>query len=324
VEPASASDLAAILPQATTCELMTALQLLHSLGAIDLVDGNGDTAETRSVALRQWGFHDLLFHARSRFGRHNHPFGASFPYAGDIPPLPAVRPSHDGEVFSLAVPDLDALRVNDRPLTDVIESRVSTRVFGDPPISREQLGEFLYRVARVRSRGQMLVPSPDGLVAMETTSRPFPNGGAAYELEFYLTVSECDGLEPGIYHYDPEQHHLVLVRPDGQFVERMIWFAGITAPGAKPQVLLTLAARFQRVAWKYDAIAYAAIQKHVGVAYQTMYMVATSMDIGGCALGSGDADLFSQAIGTDYFVESSVGDFMLGSLPDQSLKDVNA
>jgi SagB-type dehydrogenase family enzyme len=227
-------------------------------------------------------------------------------------------------VFPLAVPDLDALRVNDRPLTDVIESRVSTRVFGNPPISRDQLGEFLYRVARVRSRGEMLVPSPDGVVAMETTSRPFPNGGAAYELEFYLTVSECDGLEPGIYHYDPEQHHLVLVRPDGQFVERMIWFAGITAPGAKPQVLLTLAARFQRVAWKYDAIAYAAIQKHVGVAYQTMYMVATSMDVGGCALGSGDADLFSQAIGTDYFVESSVGDFMLGSLPGQPRKDIHA
>jgi SagB-type dehydrogenase family enzyme len=323
-EPASASDLADILPQATRGELMTALQLLHSLGAIDLVDAEGTTAETRSVALRQWSFHDLLFHARSRFGRHNHAFGASFPYVDEIAPLPAVRPAHNGEVFPLAVPDLDALRANDRPLTDVIESRVSTRVFGDPPISRDQLGEFLYRTARVRSRGEMILQSQSGPVVMESTSRPFPNGGAAYELEFYLTVSECDGLEPGIYHYDPEHHHLVLVRPNGQFVDWMIWFAGITAPGAKPQVLVTLAARFQRVAWKYDAIAYAAIQKHVGVAYQTMYLVATAMGIGGCALGSGDADLFAQAIGTDYLVESSVGDFMLGSLPDQPLNDIRA
>ncbi len=323
-EPASVSDLAAIVPQATRGELMTALQLLHSLGAIDPVEADGATAETRSDALRQWDFHDLVFHARSRFGRHNHPFGASFPYVDEVPPAPAVRPSHDGEVFPLAVPDLDALKVSDRPLTDVIESRVSTRVFGDPPISRDQLGEFLYRVARVRSRGHLLVPAKGQPVAMETTSRPFPNGGAAYELEFYLTVSECDGLEPGIYHYDPEQHHLVRVRPNGQFVDRMIWFAGITAPGARPQVLVTLAARFQRMTWKYDAIAYAAIQKHVGVAYQTMYLVATSMDIGACALGSGDADLFAQAIGTDYLVESSVGDFMLGSLPDSSLNGAHA
>ena len=78
-------------------------------------------------------------------------------------------------------------------------------------------------------------------------------------------------------------------------------------------VLSILAARFQRLAWKYASIAYALILKHVGVVYQTMYLTGTAMDLAPCALGAGDADLFARAAGTDYYEESSVGEFLLGS-----------
>ncbi len=69
------------------------------------------------------------------------------------------------------------------------------------------------------------------------------------------------------------------------------------------------------MSWKYDAIAYAATLKHVGVLYQSMYLVATAMGLAPSALGSGDSDLFAAAAGTQYTVETSVGEFMLGSLP---------
>jgi SagB-type dehydrogenase family enzyme len=313
--PARALDLIEQLPQATVGEMLGVLQLLADLRVVVPVDAEGLTAEERSEPLRQWSAADLYFHSRSRFGRHDDSFGGSYRHAGEIAPLPAVRASYAGEMTALAVPNLEALRVNDLSLTDAIESRVSVRAYGEQPLTVEQLGEFLYRVARVRSQQVVAVGTAIGPVPMEVTSRPYPSGGASYELEFYLTVDRCEGLASGIYHYDPVNHQLVLVRPAGTLVERMVWYAGLCAPGSRPQVLLTLSARFQRVGWKYDAIAYAAIQKHVGVVYQTMYLVATAMGIGGCALGSGDADLFAEAIGTDYVVESSVGDFMLGSLP---------
>src|SRR5882724_10115111 len=38
-----------------------------------------------------WDFHDLLFHARSTEGRQANPLGGLYPYAGFIPPPPAVR-----------------------------------------------------------------------------------------------------------------------------------------------------------------------------------------------------------------------------------------
>lgn len=44
-----------------------------------------------------------------------------------------------------------------------------------------------------------------------------------------------------------------------------------------------------------------------------MYLVATAMEFAPCALGGGDSDLFVRAAGLEYTVESSVGEFVLGS-----------
>ena len=48
-----------------------------------------------------WDFHDLLFHARSTEGRHANPLGGVYPYAGVMPPLPAVRPRWPGKKIDL-------------------------------------------------------------------------------------------------------------------------------------------------------------------------------------------------------------------------------
>jgi SagB-type dehydrogenase family enzyme len=89
--------------------------------------------------------------------------------------------------------------------------------------------------------------------------------------------------------------------------------AGSTAtPVGTLQVLLILAARFPCLAWKYESIAYALTLKHVGVLYQTRYLAATAMGLAACAIGGGDADLFARAAGTDYYAETSVGEFLLG------------
>ena len=80
-------------------------------------------------------------------------------------------------------------------------------------------------------------------------------------------------------------------------------------------MLLIVSARFARVAWKYESIAYALTLKHVGVLYQTMYLAATAMGLAPCGIGAGDADLFARAVGSDYYAETSVGEFLLGSAP---------
>jgi len=79
-----------------------------------------------------------------------------------------------------------------------------------------------------------------------------------------------------------------------------------------------LTARFARVAWKYQTMAYAVMLKHVGVVMQTLYLVATAMGLAPCGLGGGSAELFARASGLDPLVEGSIGELFLGSAPDES------
>ena len=148
----------------------------------------------------------------------------------------------------------------------------------------------------------------------ERSGRPYPNGGGCYELEFYVAVSVCEGLSPGLFHYCPKTHQLYRVAGWTRELNELFEGAHYAADQqSMPRILIILSARFQRVAWKYEAIAYALILKHVGVVYQTMYLVATAMGLAPCALGGGDSDLFAAIARTNYYAETSVGEFILGS-----------
>ena len=83
------------------------------------------------------------------------------------------------------------------------------------------------------------------------------------------------------------------------------------APAA-PQILITIAARFCRVSWKYSSVAYSLILKDVGVLLQTLYLMATDMGLGGCAIGTNNIDLFAKMTGIEFHVEGPVGQFALG------------
>ena len=145
------------------------------------------------------------------------------------------------------------------------------------------------------------------------STRPYPSAGSAYELELYLTVSNCDGLARGLYHYDAGSHALVAIGASAQQLQALSTAAefAMDAPGP-PQVLITIAARFGRIAWKYSSIAYSLILKDVGAMIQTFYLAATDIGLGGCAIGSTNIDLFAKMTELDFHVEGPVGQFALG------------
>jgi SagB-type dehydrogenase family enzyme len=279
----------------------------------------GEVGAEEDAASQTWEFHDLLFHARSRTGRSDAPHGATYRLADRLAPPPALKPAPAGEAHELYRPDLARLERDDPPLARVQEQRRSAHDFdAEHPITDRQLGEFLFRVARVKDCWQAEMATDRGPVSMEFASRPYPAGGSLYELEFYAAVNRCAGLGPGLYHYDPLRHGLTRLCGRTAEVGGLLRdAAGSTAiPEDNLQVLLILAARFARVAWKYESIAYALTLKHVGVVFQTMYLAATAMGLGARAVGCGDADLFARAAGTDYCAETSVGEFLLGSQRD--------
>jgi len=259
-----------------------------------------------SEVLAQWDFHDLLFHSRSREGRHNNRSGGTYRFHDKIDPLPAVKPQMSTDVISLYRPDLNKLEQDDYPFTLILEQRQSIREYARQPITDKQLGEFLYRTARVKE-----VLKTD---IQDVSRRPYPGGGAIYELELYLTVNQCRDIPCGLYHYDPQNHQLCKISALNDKTKHLLKDAAGSSGIEKPlQVLVTVTSRFQRLSWKYEAMAYNVILKNVGVLYQTMYLVATAMDLSPCALGGGDSDLFAATAGLNYYEETSVGEFLLGS-----------
>jgi SagB-type dehydrogenase family enzyme len=269
------------------------------------------SAEDDGPELRQWRPHELWMHVRSRFRGRARP-GEGFGRTGwgrdRFPPLPAVRPPFPGDGVDLVRPDLQELRAHDPPLTAVLEDRRSIRTFDDHrPLTVDQLGELLYRAAGRRGPAQILGPA-------EHSSRPYPAGGSAYEIELYPVVRTVAGLSPGLYHYDPHGHRLELVRPDDLQVRKLLVAAARSAAvDTPPQVLLVLAARFGRLMPVYEQISYSLVLRNVGSLYQTLYLVATAMGLAPCALGIGDPAAFAAATGLSPLVEGSVGEFALGS-----------
>jgi SagB-type dehydrogenase family enzyme len=291
------------------------LSLLARAGFLTVAGPDGQTAEDEHAELRHWEFHDLLFHARSREGRHDGPFGNTYRLAGQCPLPPAVKPLMAAEAIELPRPDLATIEAHDPPLARVMEERRSLREYAPQPITAAQLGEFLYRTVAVRECRNYDAVTPVGSMDVQVTVRPYPSGGALYPLEVYPVVQACSGLATGLYHYDAGQHRLARLSdltPEAQ--ELLGRAAGATMiPSPAMQVLLVLTARFERVAWKYSGISYALILKDLGGLFQNMYLAATAMGLAPCAIGGGDADLFARAAGLDYYAEGSVGEFVLGS-----------
>jgi SagB-type dehydrogenase family enzyme len=284
------------------------LLMLMEVGALVEVSADGTAIEPEALAT--WEFHDLLFHSWTRWGVQEKGYGgATYRFRGRLP-QPGRKPQPTGEALPLEKPDLAALELRDPPFTAVLERRRTIRRQGERPITRDQLGELLYRAVGLRHA--------DLADRDQKEARPYPAGGALYETEVYVLVHRCEGLEPGLYAYRLEDHSLYRVPAQKDYLETLLQLATQSMPAqtARPQVVLVLTARFARMAWKYETMAYTVMLKHVGVIFQTLYLVATAMGLAPCALGNGGADLFARATGLDPLVEGSVGEFVIGSRPD--------
>ena len=298
-------------------ELLALLLDCHILFKVESALGDDLRSLEGNDDLVVWDFHDLLFHARSTEGRHANPLGGLYPYADLMPPPPAVRSPWPGAKIDLqtaASPDGSSYSENSTHFVALLSERHSTRDFDDQhPITLAELGRLLQDAARVRAKWTSSVDMDEGGPEVSYAARPYPSGGAAYELELYLSVANCDGLARGFYHYDADLHALSPIAVKPQDFEAQLMAAKFAmGASAVPQILITIAARFSRVSWKYSSVAYSLILKNVGVLFQTLYLILTDMGLGGCAIGTNNIDLFSKMTGLEFHVEGPVGQFAVG------------
>lgn len=172
--------------------------------------------------------------------------------------------------------DVPYIALRDRPLTaamslpDAIQRRRSTREYaGTLPL--DDLSALL------RHAGALRGGSSD--------RRTAPSSGALYPIEVYPVVNRVDGLDPGVYHYDVRGHGLSLVRP-GDAGGDVMRFGLDQDFLATANVVFVLTLIYQRMRFKYRDRSYRYGLLEAGHVGQNIYLTATAMGLGACAVGA--------------------------------------
>lgn len=307
VEPTTPAALAAAVgaPPVVVAEM---LSFLVAAGATRRADLDGTLAEDDDPDLRGWGHHELLFHQQSRLRARSDGTGAQAP-------PPVVRPLPRGSRYPLARPAPDGAGAAGPSLDAVLETDHVCPDLTDGVVTAEELGELLYRSARIRSTGPAHLPSPDGGPAHDASQRPYASIACLYELEVYLTLGRCTGLPSGVYHYDPLGHALTRL-PAGPDEVGQVLDVGRVGAGSvrRPAVVMTIAARPARVSWILPGSAYAVALMHCGALQETVYLVAKAMGLWAHAVPT-DAHVVDRVLGLRWPAEVGLGECVLDVLP---------
>jgi SagB-type dehydrogenase family enzyme len=265
-------------------------------------------AEDSDPVLLQWPHHDLLFHSRSRMGRYGGQSGAVFPFAGQLPSPDLVKPVRSGTRLALYRPSIDELTRNDPSLTDLLENPRMCADLTDRKLSAQQVGELLFRAARIRS---VASGSAGTGIRYEISDRPYLSVSGLYELEMYISAHKCD-MPRGTYHYDPQRHELTLVNDSELELDELLDGARVAARTSwKPPLLITFTARVARTSWMYGGIGYSLALTHMGALQQTLCLVANAMGLAACAPAVDPGDATNNALRLEWPAEVGVGELLV-------------
>ncbi|MEV7549452.1 SagB family peptide dehydrogenase [Amycolatopsis sp. NPDC089917] len=278
---------------------------LVAAGVVQVAGEHGRFAEDDDPELSLWSPDELLFHTTSRTWRPGGP--ADLPGLGKPPVVKAS--TGEGPVYSLYRPDLTERAATDPTLTALLENDHTCPEFTEGVLSAEQIGEFLFRGARIRSIGPAHFPNGP---AHSASQRPYFSVACLYELELYVSINRCSGLDRGIYHYDPLEHRLSLVNDDVSDLDAMLDMAMIGGGNhRRPSALITVTTRMPRMASVLGGGAYATTLAHVGALQQTLYLVARAMGLAAHAVPVDAGDRVDRALKLEWPAEVGVGECVL-------------
>jgi SagB-type dehydrogenase family enzyme len=191
-------------------------------------------------------------------------------------------------------------------LWDAIGERRSCRQFDERPIKARDLSALLYAAYGVTHA----LESDDGRHALAL--RAVPSGGALYPLELYVAVLRGEGLGPGLYHFDPLERSLAVVR-DSLAAGELTPLSTYPEIVAGSAAVLFVAAVFGRSRFKYGVRGYRFALLEAGHVGQNVLLAATALGLGAVPLGGYYDRLTDEFLGLDGVNESTLYTLAVGS-----------
>jgi len=173
----------------------------------------------------------------------------------------------------------------------------------DKNISSEDLATMLHRVWAAIGTLE-LAP---GAVAVKKNS---PAGGGLHATEAYVLVQRAEGLAPGIYHYLSMRHALEPLHYFDQEQMRELMYRCVAGQDwfQDVPVMVVMAARFDRLFWKYrrHTKAWRVVHLDVGHLSQTMYLSAADLGLGAFVTAAINDRAIEQALGLQTLKEGAI------------------
>ncbi len=264
-----------------------------------------------------WNIHAALYHFLTKWCdrgvRKRSSADGEAPNAEEVATQEALRqlvadhgkaPGHfyrmPGTLKSFEVPMI----TRDDGLYKLLERRKTTRGFDEQPaMLSKELGIILYYV--FGCHGYM--PVSEGLTVLKKTS---PSGGSLHPVEVYPLLINVTGLDPGLYHYTPENHLLaqIAVLSRERAAELANEFMAGQSYASRAQALFIMAARFYRSFWKYryHPKAYGVLLMDAAHLSQTFYLVCADLGLGAFVSAAVNAVNIEQRLGLDGFAQGAI------------------
>ncbi|BCU68873.1 SagB family peptide dehydrogenase [Stygiolobus caldivivus] len=163
----------------------------------------------------------------------------------------------------------------------VITSRSSTRRFKEEKVDVYTISDLLYYSVGVRKR--------EG----EIIYRMFPSAGGLAETEVYIIPFISD-LQVGIYHYNPLCHYLEKLNGEFRTLKTNV-INSIPDINVVP-LLIVLTTKYWKVLAKYGNRGARFVLIDAGIVMENLYLVATALGLGICAVGGHNDYIFNRAL----------------------------
>jgi SagB-type dehydrogenase family enzyme len=186
----------------------------------------------------------------------------------------AYAESHGSKMYRCAptVPLADGLPMLAVPLEQALRSRRSIRDYSGEAVAFASLSRILDLSYGVSDAGTVFA------------RRTAPSAGALYTNDLYAVALNVDGLEPGLYHYQPAARSVERLRQGDlrREVADAVLYPEVVVNAA---AIFVIAAVFQRARVKYGERGYRYAFLDAGHIAQNIYLVSTALGLGALALG---------------------------------------
>jgi SagB-type dehydrogenase family enzyme len=198
------------------------------------------------------------------------------------------------EADAVPLPTLECARDT---FFETLHARRTHREFGKGKISLENVSRLLQTTWGVQGYFETDVFG-------ELPYKTSPSGGSRHPGEVYLMALRVEGLESGIYHYQPQNNQLTRLPSNVSPRKASAYCAGQPYFGAAAALFL-MTAVFARTMWKYGrARAYRVVLLEAGHLCQTFCLTATRLGLAPFCTAALKDSLIERDLGIDGVTES--------------------